>query len=87
LATSLPEKITENTTLTAAANPYTGSSVTIEAGVTVQVEPGVVVKVAGSSSSLTVNGTLKAEGTAESPILFTSTTDNAPARQRSNTEL
>ncbi len=76
-ATALPEKITENMTLPAAGNPYTGSSVTIEAGVTVQAEPGVVVKFSGSLSNLTVNGTLKAEGTAESPILFTSTSDSA----------
>jgi RHS repeat-associated protein len=71
-ATVLPEKITENTTLTAAGSPYTGSSVTIESGATVNAEPGVVVKVSG----LDVNGTLKAEGTAEEPVLFTSAADS-----------
>lgn len=40
-ATALPEKITENTTLTAAGNPYTGST-TIESGVTLDVEPGLL---------------------------------------------
>lgn len=50
VATTLPSTIKENTTLTPAGNPYTGSS-TIEAGVTVKVEPGVVFKVGG----LTVN--------------------------------
>lgn len=33
-ATVLPEKITENMTLTAAASPYTGGVVTVESGVT-----------------------------------------------------
>lgn len=71
-ATTLPGTISENMTLTAEGSPYTGSSVTIKAGVTVNAEPGVVVKV----SSLTVNGTLKAEGTAEKTVLFTSGADS-----------
>ena len=74
-ATELPEKITENTTLTAAGNPYTGSSVTIESGVTVKVEPGVKLTV----TALVVKGTLKAEGTAESPVLFTSAAEKPKA--------
>jgi YD repeat-containing protein len=65
-ATVLPSTITENTTLTLAGSPYTGSS-NIQAGVTVKVEPGVEFRV----SSLTVNGTLDAEGSAEEPITFT----------------
>ncbi len=68
-ATVLPEKITTNTTLTVAGSPYTATgSPTIEPGVTVQAEPGTVLKVGG----LVVKGTLKAEGTAEKPIVFTS---------------
>src|SRR5262245_3190266 len=39
-ATVLPEVIKENTTLTPANNPYTGTT-TIESGATVTVEPGV----------------------------------------------
>src|SRR5262245_34952584 len=65
-ATALPSTITENMTLTAASNPYTGGGVTIASGVTVKAEPGVNVKV----NSLYVEGTLLAEGTAESPVRF-----------------
>jgi RHS repeat-associated protein len=65
-ATALPSAITANTTLTAAGNPYTGSAVKVEAGVTLKAEPGVQVIV----NSLEVVGTLKAEGTAESPVVF-----------------
>jgi YD repeat-containing protein len=65
-ATALPEVIKENTTLTPANNPYTGTT-TIESGVTVTVEPGVRFNI----TRMTVKGTLKAEGTAEKPIVFT----------------
>jgi RHS repeat-associated protein len=65
-ATALPEIIKENTTLTPANNPYTGTT-TIESGVTVTVEPGVRFNI----TRMTVKGTLKAEGTAEKPIVFT----------------
>ena len=66
-ATALPTTITENTTLVLAGNPYTGSP-TIESGVTVKIEPGVKLTL----GSLTVKGTLKAEGTAAEPVVFTS---------------
>ena len=66
-ATVLPGKITESTTLMAVGNPYTGSTVTIESGVTVKVEPGVKFKI----FSLTVKGTLDVNGTAEEPVVFT----------------
>jgi len=65
-ATVLPATISENTTLTPAGNPYTGGS-TINVGVTVKVEPGVKFNL----SKLVVNGTLKAEGTAAEPVVFT----------------
>ena|GEM_PF-949734 len=65
-ATALPSTITENMTLTPAGNPYTGSP-TIKSGVTVTVEPGVKLTL----GLLQVEGTLKAEGTAENPIVFT----------------
>ena len=65
-ATVLPEKISENMTLTPAGNPYTGSPI-IQPGVTVKVEPGVKLKL----GSLSVSGTLKVEGTAEKPVVFT----------------
>jgi hypothetical protein len=65
-AAVLPEKITENMALNALGSPYTGGVVKIEPGVTVEAAPGTVVKV----STLEVFGTLKAEGTAESPVAF-----------------
>jgi len=77
-ATALPEKITENTTLTAAGNPYTGSS-TIESGVVVKVEPGVKFTI----GTLTVKGTLKAEGTAEEPVVFTGAKEASPGEWQS----
>src|SRR4051812_36217581 len=71
-ATVLSTPIEKNTTLTAAGSPYTNAStVTIKSGVTVTAEPGAELKLGG----LTVNGTLKAEGTSEKPVLFTSQTN------------
>jgi hypothetical protein len=68
-ATILPATISENTTLTAEGSPYIGGSVTIESGVTVKAEPGAKVTVGAT----VVKGTLKAEGSAEEPVIFTST--------------
>jgi RHS repeat-associated protein len=65
-ATALPATITENMTLTPAGNPYTGSP-TIQAGVTVKVEPGVKLTVVG----MTIKGTLEVNGSAEEPVVFT----------------
>jgi RHS repeat-associated protein len=73
-ATTLPTAISADTTLTAAASPYTGTSTTIASGVTLTAEPGVVVKLSGT---LAVNGTLDANGTAAAPVTFTSITDSA----------
>ncbi|HEX5990700.1 MAG TPA: right-handed parallel beta-helix repeat-containing protein [Solirubrobacterales bacterium] len=64
-ATALPKTITEDTTLSAAGNPYTGGT-TISSGATLTVEPGVVF----AEAYFTVNGALKAEGTAEQPVVF-----------------
>jgi RHS repeat-associated protein len=62
-ATSLPATITEDTTLTSAGNPYIGDT-TVKPGVTLTIEPGVEVE----EAEFYVEGTLKAEGTAEEPI-------------------
>ena len=72
----LPTTITEDMTLVA-GSPYTGTSVTIEPGVTVVAEPGVMVKLTGA---LAVKGTLRVNGTAEEPVIFTSLSDSAPGQ-------
>ncbi len=68
--------ISTNTPWTLANSPYvvTGT-VTVNAGVTLTVEPGVVVKF-NANTYLTVNGTLTADGTADKKIYFTSVKDD-----------
>jgi len=67
---------------------YTASNcyVTVAAGVTLTIEPGVIVKFGGvcpsygcgaGSVAFRVDGTLMASGTAEQPIIFTSLADDA----------
>jgi hypothetical protein len=52
-------------------------NVTVASGVTLTIEPGVVVKGNAASRQLTVNGSLSASGTSSSPITFTSSSDSA----------
>src|SRR5207253_7906623 len=51
--------------------------VSVSAGATLTIEPGVVVKLNGATRSLTVNGAIDASGTAASPIVFTSYPDDS----------
>ena len=53
-------------------------NVTVTAGVTLTIEPGVTVQGNSSTRTLTVNGTLSAVGTGGSPITFTSPSNSAP---------
>jgi hypothetical protein len=67
-----------NTTWSTAGSPYIlDGNVTVAAGVTLTIDPGVVVKFNGTTRQLVVNGTLSAVGTAGSHITFTSYQDDS----------
>jgi RHS repeat-associated protein len=71
--------ISTHTTWTAANSPYVvNNNVTVNNGVILTIQPGVVVKFQ-SSRSLTVNGVLAASGTAANQIVFTSDKDDTYA--------
>ena len=77
-ATPVSGIIATDTTWTLAAHPYlVNGSVTVAAGVTLTIEPGVVVKFASYSLDLWVDGTLIADTTPDAPIIYTSLRDDA----------
>ena len=73
--------ITENTTWTSNVEIILGGRITVEAGVTLTIEPGTIIKGqagAGANSSVLViarGARIEACGTADAPIIFTSTAD------------
>lgn len=70
-ATEVSGAITSDTTWTLSNSPYiVVGDVVVNSGITLTIEPGVVVKY--NSSNLQINGTLIARGTSNDPIVFTS---------------
>jgi hypothetical protein len=70
--TNIPSTITANTTLLKAESPYlASSSITINAGIVLTIEPGVTIKFA-SLAGINVNGTIVAVGTETDSITFQS---------------
>ncbi len=78
--------ITQSVTWNTAGSPYTiDGSLTVPNGLTLTIEPGVVVHLLnnysyGQTGRLVINGTLNAVGTLANNILFTSEADSAPAQ-------
>ena len=75
-----------NETWTPAGNPhYVNGSITIPAGVTLTLQPGVIIRsynngYYGQTGKIVVQGVLNAAGTSDDKILFTSKDDSAPAQ-------
>src|SRR3989304_1931536 len=74
--TTVSGTITTNTTWAAGVFYVSGSDITVNAGVTLTINPGVIVKF-GANRGMTVRGTLTAGGTAGSPVVFTAYADDS----------
>ncbi len=61
---------------------YLGRNITVPAGLTLAIDAGQVVKLLGAG--LTVDGTLNAQGTAATPVIFTSLKDDGPEGDTGN---
>ena len=66
-----------NVTWAASGSPYVIGSMRVAAGATLTIDPGVVVKMNGQSTMLTVHGTLAVHGTASNPVVITSVQDDS----------
>jgi len=77
-ATTVSSNITVDTTWTAAGSPYiiAAKDVTVTAGTTLTIDPGVVIKFNSYTYNLLVEGTLNATGTAGQNIIFTEIRDD-----------
>jgi len=74
-------------TLKADEMPYVVSYARVAAGGVLEIEPGAVIKFGGSNSLyMTINGTLKAIGVPEKPIVFTALADDSDGYDSNNTE-
>ena len=72
--------LTQHTTLTVARSPYiVTSTFTVPAGITLSIDPGVIIKMYGATSAMTINGALMAGGTVASPVIVTSFKDDTYA--------
>jgi hypothetical protein len=78
--------LTSDTTLASGQTCTIQGGLTIPNGITLTINPGVVLKFASPSpySKITINGTLNANGTASQPIYFTSIKDDSVGGDTNN---
>lgn len=85
--------ITQSTTWTADNIYQLNQKVVVSDGVTLTINPGTIIKGSAGTGSLASalivarGGTLNAQGTADQPIIFTSTSDNITCGQTAGTNL
>lgn len=78
LVTTINTNISSNQTWTTASGTYLiAGAVAVNAGITLTINQGVIVKFQDTSASLTINGTLNANGAAANLIYFTSYKDDS----------
>lgn len=83
-ATDVSGTISQDTTWTSANSPYVlMGNVTVASGVTLTVDPGVIIKSNSYNFGITVTGKVEAIGTSSSPIVFTSAYDSVKHRDGS----
>lgn len=80
--------VSSNMTWQADAIPYIVNKFTVNAGVTLTIQAGAVIKFINSpstESAITVNGTLITQGTETNPVVFTAAADNTVGGSNSYT--